>query len=172
MAPHVGLPVCVFNGGRDGVASGTRSCANGTEDLQGDAAEAADDLRSHARHARRPAQTITVEADRTTLLAAAKELDDKADRLEGRRTFYRATAVPPNRYASHGSSKEGREAAARKSTTGRRKMVSKQELIDTGASALFVRHNARGTNVVDAGRSITRDKRISEIGRASCRERV
>lgn len=45
---------------------------------------------------------------------------------------------------------------------GRRKMQSKRELIDTGSNKLFVRRNARGTSftkVVDAGRSITRDKR-------------
>jgi hypothetical protein len=35
-------------------------------------------------------------------------------------------------------------------------------LIDIGTNNLFVRHNARGTSfkkVVDAGRSVTRDKR-------------
>jgi len=35
-------------------------------------------------------------------------------------------------------------------------------VIDTGTNKLFVRHNARGTSfekAVDAGRSITRDKR-------------
>ena len=44
----------------------------------------------------------------------------------------------------------------------RRKAASRRELIDTGTNKLFVRRNARGTSfekVVDAGRSITRDKR-------------
>jgi hypothetical protein len=51
--------------------------------------------------------------------------------------------------------------AARKAPT-RRKTASRRELIDTGTNKLFVRRNARGTSfekVVDAGRSITRDKR-------------
>jgi len=46
--------------------------------------------------------------------------------------------------------------AAKKTATGRR------ELVDTGTNKLFVRRNDRGTSfskVVDAGKSITRDKR-------------
>lgn len=57
-------------------------------------------------------------------------------------------------------------AAKRKVTRSRpaakRKPASRRELIDTGTNKLFVRRNARGTSfkkVVDAGRSITRDKR-------------
>jgi hypothetical protein len=45
-----------------------------------------------------------------------------------------------------------------------RKTASKRELIDTGTNKLFVRRNARGTSfkkVVDAGRSIARDKRTT-----------
>ena len=41
-------------------------------------------------------------------------------------------------------------------------LASRRELIDTGTNKLFVRRNERGTSfrkVVDAGRSITRDKR-------------
>jgi hypothetical protein len=55
--------------------------------------------------------------------------------------------------------------AKRKATrkpAAKRKTASKRELVDTGTSKLFVRRNARGTlftKVVDAGRSITRDKR-------------
>ena len=44
----------------------------------------------------------------------------------------------------------------------RREPASRRELIDTGTNKLFVRRNERGTSfkkVVDAGRSITRDKR-------------
>lgn len=44
----------------------------------------------------------------------------------------------------------------------KRKVASRRELIDTGTNKLFVRRNARGTSfakVVDAGKSITRDKR-------------
>jgi hypothetical protein len=41
-----------------------------------------DDLRGQARRARRLAETLTVGADQTTLHTAAKELDEKADRLE------------------------------------------------------------------------------------------
>ena len=51
---------------------------------------------------------------------------------------------------------KGKTAAMRKKTAGRR------ELIDTGTNTLFVRRNERGTSfkkVVDAGKSITRDKR-------------
>ena len=51
---------------------------------------------------------------------------------------------------------KGKTAAMRKKTAGRR------ELIDTGTNKLFVRRNERGTSfkkVVDAGKSITRDKR-------------
>jgi hypothetical protein len=53
--------------------------------------------------------------------------------------------------------------AARK-PAARRKTAGKRELIDTGTNKLFVRRNARGTSfkkVVDAGRSITRDKRTT-----------
>jgi hypothetical protein len=51
--------------------------------------------------------------------------------------------------------------AARRMPTSKRKPASRRELIDTGTNKLFVRRNARGTSfkkVVDAGRSITRDK--------------
>jgi len=51
-------------------------------------------------------------------------------------------------------------AAKRKTAT--KKRASKRELIDTGTNKLFVRRNERGTSfkkVVDAGKSITRDKR-------------
>ena len=51
--------------------------------------------------------------------------------------------------------------AARKKAA-KRKTAGKRELIDTGTNKLFVRRNERGTSfkkVVDAGRSITRDKR-------------
>ena len=57
-------------------------------------------------------------------------------------------------------------AATKKKATRKaapkRKAASRRELIDTGTNKLFVRRNARGTSfkkVVDAGRSITRDKR-------------
>jgi hypothetical protein len=57
-------------------------------------------------------------------------------------------------------------AAKRKAVRGKpaakRKVASRRELIDTGTNKLFVRRNARATSftkVVDAGRSITRDKR-------------
>jgi hypothetical protein len=52
--------------------------------------------------------------------------------------------------------------AAKKKTATKRKVASKRELIDTGTNKLFVRRNERGTSfkkVVDAGKSITRDKR-------------
>ena len=51
---------------------------------------------------------------------------------------------------------------ANRKTPARRKKASRRELIDTGTNKLFVRRNARGTSfkkVVDAGRSITADKR-------------
>jgi hypothetical protein len=56
-------------------------------------------------------------------------------------------------------------AAKRKATrkpAAKRRSPSRRELIDTGTNKLFVRRNAHGTSfskVVDAGRSITRDKR-------------
>lgn len=49
-----------------------------------------------------------------------------------------------------------------KKKAAKRKVASRRELIDTGTNKLFVRRNARGTSfakVVDAGKSITRDKR-------------
>jgi hypothetical protein len=52
--------------------------------------------------------------------------------------------------------------AAKKKAAAKRKTASRRELIDTGTNKLFVRRNARGTSfkkVVDAGKSITRDKR-------------
>jgi len=54
-----------------------------------------------------------------------------------------------------------KRSATRKSTA-KRKNASRRELIDTGTNKLFVRRNARGTSfkkVVDAGKSITADKR-------------
>ena len=57
--------------------------------------------------------------------------------------------------------------AARKKTAKKKaapKNASKRELIDTSTNKLFVRRNARGTSfkkVVDAGRSIARDRRTS-----------
>jgi hypothetical protein len=51
---------------------------------------------------------------------------------------------------------------ATKRAPARRKTAAKRELIDTGSNKLFVRRNARGTSfkkVVDAGRSMARDKR-------------
>jgi len=54
-----------------------------------------------------------------------------------------------------------KKAAKRKAAP---KKASKRELIDTGTNKLFVRRNARGTSfkkVVDAGRSIARDRRTS-----------
>jgi hypothetical protein len=51
---------------------------------------------------------------------------------------------------------------AAKKRTAKRKVASRRERIDTGTNTLFVRRNERGTSfkkVVDAGRSITRDKR-------------
>jgi hypothetical protein len=52
--------------------------------------------------------------------------------------------------------------AVRRKPAAKRKVVSRRELIDTGTNKLFVRRNARGTSftkVIDAGRSITSDKR-------------
>lgn len=55
-----------------------------------------------------------------------------------------------------------KKEATTKRMTAKRKAAGRRELIDTGTNKLFVRRNARGTSfkkVVDAGRSITRDKR-------------
>jgi hypothetical protein len=61
-------------------------------------------------------------------------------------------------WRTHGQhQKEGDPEIAAK-----RKTASRRELIDTGTNKLFVRRNARGTcfaKAVDAGRSITCDKR-------------
>ena len=60
------------------------------------------------------------------------------------------------RKAAPKSQTAAKKTAAKKKTAGRR------ELIDTGTNKLFVRRNERGTSfkkVVDAGKSITRDKR-------------
>jgi hypothetical protein len=54
-----------------------------------------------------------------------------------------------------------RQTAAKK-TAAKKKTAGRRELIDTGTNKLFVRRNERGTSfkkVVDAGKSITRDKR-------------
>jgi hypothetical protein len=54
-----------------------------------------------------------------------------------------------------------KKKAARKAPA-QRKPAGRRELVDTGSNKLFVRRNARGTSfekVVDAGRSIARDKR-------------
>jgi hypothetical protein len=54
-----------------------------------------------------------------------------------------------------------RKTAVKRKATAKEK-ASRRELIDTGTNKLFVRRNERGTSfkqVVDAGRSITRDKR-------------
>lgn len=58
--------------------------------------------------------------------------------------------------------KATRKKTTAKRKTAHRKSAGKRELIDTGTNKLFVRRNARGTSfekVVDAGRSIARDKR-------------
>ena len=50
----------------------------------------------------------------------------------------------------------------RRKTAAKKKAAGRRELIDTGTNKLFVRRNERGTSfkkVVDAGKSITRDKR-------------
>lgn len=55
-----------------------------------------------------------------------------------------------------------KKAAAKPKAAAKRKSAGKRELIDTGTNKLFVRRNERGTSfkkVVDAGKSITRDKR-------------
>ncbi len=54
-----------------------------------------------------------------------------------------------------------KKVAARKGAP-KRKAASRRERIETGTNTLFVRRNERGTSfkkVVDAGRSIARDKR-------------
>jgi hypothetical protein len=51
---------------------------------------------------------------------------------------------------------------AHRKPAAKRKPASRRKLIDIGTNKLFVRRNARGTSfkkVVDAGRSITADKR-------------
>ena len=66
--------------------------------------------------------------------------------------------------------------AARKKAA-KRKTAGKRELIDTGTNKLFARRNEPGTSfkkVVDAGRSITRDKqtkakRKATSGQGDCR---
>jgi hypothetical protein len=64
------------------------------------------------------------------------------------------------------SRKEPMAAAKRKAArkaAPKRKKAGRRELIDTGTNKLFVRRNARGTSftkVVDAGKSITADKRV------------
>jgi hypothetical protein len=55
-----------------------------------------------------------------------------------------------------------RKAAPKRQTAAKKKVAGRRELIDTGTNKLFVRRNERGTSfkkVVDAGKSITRDKR-------------
>lgn len=58
-----------------------------------------------------------------------------------------------------------KKVASKKKTAkkvAKKKVARRRELIDTGTNKLFVRRNARGTSfekVVDAGKSIVRDKR-------------
>jgi hypothetical protein len=55
-----------------------------------------------------------------------------------------------------------RKAAPKRKTAAKKKAAGRRELIDTGTNKLFARRNERGTSfkkVVDAGKSITRDKR-------------
>ena len=55
-----------------------------------------------------------------------------------------------------------KKAAPKRKVAAKKKAASRRERIDTGTNVLFVRRNERGTSfkkVVDAGRSIARDKR-------------
>ena len=55
-----------------------------------------------------------------------------------------------------------KKRAATRKPAAKRKKAGRRELIDTGTNKLFVRRNVRGTSfteVVDAGKSITADKR-------------
>ena len=55
-----------------------------------------------------------------------------------------------------------KKAAPKRKAAAKKKAASRRERIDTGTNVLFVRRNERGTSfkkVVDAGRSIARDKR-------------
>jgi hypothetical protein len=63
-------------------------------------------------------------------------------------------------------------AANKKEPKAEGKVASRRERIDIGTNKLFVRRNARGTSfkkVVDAGRSITRDKRTTAKRKVSSR---
>lgn len=55
-----------------------------------------------------------------------------------------------------------RKTAPKRKVAAKKKVASRRELIDTGTNKLFVRRNERGTSfkkVVDAGKSIVRDKK-------------
>ena len=73
-----------------------------------------------------------------------------------KRSAPKRAAVPKQKSASRKKTAGKKKAAAKKKIAGRR------ELIDTGTNKLFVRRNERGTSfkkVVDAGKSIARDRR-------------
>ncbi len=88
--------------------------------------------------------------------ATKRKTAPKAKAGPKRKASTKSRTAPKSKAAPNSKTAPKRKAAAKKKTAARR------ELIDAGTNKLFVRRNARGTSfkkVVDAGKSITRDKR-------------
>jgi len=78
-----------------------------------------------------------------------------------KKTAAKRKAAPKREAASKRQTAPKRQAAPKRKSA-KKKTAARRELIDTGTNKLFVRRNERGTSfkkVVDAGKSITRDKR-------------
>jgi hypothetical protein len=85
-----------------------------------------------------------------------------AKRKSARKKSAPKKSAPKRSAPKRSAPKRGAPKRTAKKKAARKKTASRRELIDTGTNKLFVRRNARGTSfkkVVDAGRSITRDKR-------------
>jgi hypothetical protein len=89
-------------------------------------------------------------------MAAKKKMATK------RKAAPKAKAGPKRETAPKRKAALKTKAAPKSKAAAKKKAAARRELIDTGTNKLFVRRNTRGTSfkkVVDAGKSITRDKR-------------
>ena len=81
-----------------------------------------------------------------------------------KKTAGKRKAAPMPGTAARKKTGAKKAGTGKKPAASKRKTAGRRELIDTGTNKLFVRRNERGTSfkkVVDAGKSITRDKRTT-----------
>lgn len=81
-----------------------------------------------------------------------------------KKTTGKRKAAPMPGTAARKKTGAKKAGTGKKPAASKRKTAGRRELIDTGTNKLFVRRNERGTSfkkVVDAGKSITRDKRTT-----------